>query len=300
MARALALRTQVARWRAATAGWWPIDSLAVGYLILIGALILPYRHRIPGAGWLLALHIAGILLITIAAHWDRGAGLTWVFRHWYPLPFLALCYREMSILIPAIRGVDLDPEMARLDFALWGLYPTVWLERMHSPWLTEFLQLVYALFFAVVLLVPGILWRRRRYADFRFCAFLISLGFLGSYLGYFLVPARGPRFLLADLQQAPLKGLWSFSVVRQLLDLLESVHYDCFPSGHTALTLIACWCARLVSKNLFRLLSVYTLCMLFSTVYLRYHYTVDLLAGAGLALAVLAAAPSLYGPRRGS
>jgi len=68
------------------------------------------------------------------------------------------------------------------------------------------LQALYSLFVPAVLLVAWLLWRKGRLAECRRYAFLISLGFLVSYLGYLLVPVRGPRFLLQSLQQSPLRG----------------------------------------------------------------------------------------------
>jgi len=38
----------------------------------------------------------------------------------------------------------------------------------------------------------------------------------------------------------------------------------------------------------------YTLSIIFATVYLRYHYTVDLLAGAALAVTLILASPFCY------
>jgi membrane-associated phospholipid phosphatase len=38
----------------------------------------------------------------------------------------------------------------------------------------------------------------------------------------------------------------------------------------------------------------YTPCIIFATVYLRYHYTVDLLAGTLTAAALILTAPILY------
>ena len=45
---------------------------------------------------------------------------------------------------------------------------------------------------------------------------------------------------------------------RRALDRLESAHYDCFPSGHTELTILAWWGSRMVSKRLFRVYFAYT------------------------------------------
>jgi membrane-associated phospholipid phosphatase len=132
------------------------------------------------------------------------------------------------------------------------------------------------------------LWKQGRLQEFRYYALLISAGFLASYLGYWLVPVRGPRFLLAHLQTSELRGLWLFPYLQHALDKLESAHYDCFPSGHVELTLLACWGSRLISTNLFRTYFVYSLVIVFATVYLRYHYTIDVFAGA-LVSAVLIA-----------
>ena len=74
---------------------------------------------------------------------------------------------------------------------------------------------------------------------------------------------------------------------------LESAHYDCFPSGHGELKIIAWWSTRQISKRLFRVYLAHTPCIIFATVYLRYHCTVDLLAGALLAAVLIAAGPMM-------
>lgn len=271
-------------------GWWPVDLLITSYLGVFGLVVLFAWPRLHEALWLAAAHTAGIALVVVAVR----SGRAFLFRHWYPLPYVAACYKEMSLLIPALRSVDYDRELAALDYAIWRAYPTVWLERLHHPAFTELLQIVYSLFVPVVLLVAAIFWWQRRYGEFRYYAFLIAAGFLVSYLGYLAVPVRGPRFLLRGLQHFPLSGLWFFHLLQQTLDTLEAAHYDCFPSGHTELTLLAWWQSRRVSPNLFRAFSVYSILIIFSTLYLRYHYTVDIMAGVAVAWAVLWLSPRLY------
>ena len=240
-------------------------------------LILGWWSKLPQALPLLAANVIGGAVIVYQV--KRPNVTSWLFRNWYALPYVASCYKEMALFIPAVRSSDADQWLADLDFRIWGAHPSVWLERVHTPVLTEFLQIVYTLFVPAVLYIAWVLWRRRRTADFQYYAFLIALGFLASYLGYILVPARGPRFLLKHLQHFPLQGLWLFQTMQSALDRLESAHYDCFPSGHTELTILAWWGSRMVSKRLSRVYLAYTPCIIFATVYLRYHYTVDLLAG---------------------
>jgi membrane-associated phospholipid phosphatase len=273
-------------------GFWPVDKVILGYLGLTGAVILLLWGRLPEAPILLAAHIVAAAAVVFEV--KRPNRTSWVFRNWYPIIYVACCYKEMAILIPAVWRTDADRWLADLDLRLWRAHPTVWLERIHTPALTEFLQIVYTLFIPAVLTVAVLLWRARRYTEFRYYGFLIALGFLVSYIGYLLVPARGPRFLLHPLQTFPLSGLWMFEHLQSTLDRLESAHYDCFPSGHTELTILAWWGSRMVSKRLAAVYFVYALLIVFATVYLRYHYSVDVLAGILVAAMLILAGPVCY------
>jgi membrane-associated phospholipid phosphatase len=272
--------------------WWPVDKVILAYLAFTTLLILIWWGAVPDAGWLMFWHVAGVLVLWVEV--KRPNPFTWVFRHWYPLPYVAACYKEMSLLIPPIRGGGVDRQLAAIDYRIWGAHPTVWLERIQGPLLTEILQVLYSLFVPVVMLVAFWIWKRRWYPEFRQYAFLIALGFLVSYVGYLLVPARGPRFLLAGLQHTELRGLWLYQFLRVGLDRLESAHYDCFPSGHTELTALAWWGSRQISRRLGYTYFAYTGSIIFATVYLRYHYTIDVLAGALVAVILMFAAPLLY------
>ena len=272
--------------------WWAVDKIVLGYFAVVCALIALYAKRLPEAGLLITIHLLAALLLWVEV--KRPNRASFVFRHWYALPYVAASYKEMAIIIPATRPWNADRWLAGLDYRIWGFHPTVWLERIHAPALTEFLQIVYTLFVPAVLLIPFLIWIRRRYADFRYVAFLIAAGFLLSYAGYLFVPARGPRFALRDLQHFPLRGLYFFETMQRTLDRLEAAHYDCFPSGHTELTVIAWWCSRILSKRLFVAYCVYTPSIIFATVYLRYHYTVDVLAGVLAAAVLIAVSPILY------
>jgi len=281
--------------------WWPIDKVILAYFAFTTTLELVYWSQLPNSWELLTVHLSGAVLIILAVRYPANS-ISFVFHHWYPVFYVFYCYKEMSILIPALRSTDADAALARIDFAFWGAHPTVWLERISSPVLTELLQIVYSGFIPVVLMMGVILWFQKRYSEFRYYAFLIPLGFLVSYVGYLLVPARGPRFLLQHLQTQELRGLFVYDWLRTTLDRIESAHYDCFPSGHTEMTILAWWSSRAISSKLARGMVVYTFGIIFATVYLRYHYTVDVLAGAIVAAAVIWTAPRAYrtlGRKRG-
>jgi membrane-associated phospholipid phosphatase len=273
-------------------GFWPVDKLVLAYFAFMAALLLLWWNSVPRAGWLLLWHVSGAVLLIYQIR--RPNPTTWIFRNWYPVLYVASCYKEMADFLPLARHVVFDQQLAALDQQIWGIQPAVWLARIQTPAFTEFLQWVYTFFVPAVLLVPFILWQRRQYADFQYCAFLVVIGYLTSYLGYILLPARGPRFELKELEHMPLHGLWLFQGMQATLDRLESVAYDAFPSGHTELTVLAWWSSLTLSKRWFGTYFGYTLTIIFATVYLRYHYTVDVFAGAILAVVLIAVTPFLY------
>jgi membrane-associated phospholipid phosphatase len=272
--------------------FWAVDKIVLTYLAFTTVLLLGWWSKIEDVGFLFSCHVVGIAALLYEI--KRPNPTSWFFRNWYALPYVASCYKEMALIIPAVRHTDSDQWLANLDFRLWGAHPTVWLEQVHSPALTEFLQIVYTLFVPAVLLIPVLIWRKGNFQKFQYFAFLIALGYLVSYLGYLVVPARGPRFLLAHLQHIPLRGLWLFQAMQSTLDRLESAHYDCFPSGHTELTILAWWASKSISKPLFLVYFAYTPLIIFATVYLRYHYTVDVLAGIVTAAVLIVWSPALY------
>ena len=272
--------------------FWPVDKVILVYQAFTLAMILGYWTRLPEAPLFAAIHVGAVAVLLFEI--KRPNPTSWLFRNWYPLLYVASCYKEMAALVPAVRGWNADNSLVNLDFRIWQANPCVWLERIQTPPLTEFLQTAYTLFIPAVLLVAFAIWRRKKFGNFQYYAFLIAMGFLTSYIGYLLVPARGPRFSLASLQHTQLQGMWLFQSFRGGLDRLESIAYDCFPSGHTELTLLACWGSRMASERLFGAYLAYTPVLIFATVYLRYHYTVDLLAGAVLAFVLILAAPLFY------
>jgi membrane-associated phospholipid phosphatase len=278
--------------RPANTEFWAVDKVVLTYFSLSFIPIVGWWGRLPDAWFYFTWHVVGIALLLYEV--KRPNPTSWVFRNWYPVFYVATCYKEMALFIPAMGRADADALLARIDYRLWHANPTVWLERIYAPALTEFLQIVYTLFLPAVLFIAAALWKKKRYGEFQYYAFLIAVGFLASYIGYLLVPARGPRFLLKHLQHMPLQGLWLFNTMQAALDRLESAHYDCFPSGHTELTILAWWGSRMVSNRLFKVYFAYTPLIIFATVYLRYHYSVDVLAGAVLAAGLIVSAPVFY------
>jgi membrane-associated phospholipid phosphatase len=117
-------------------------------------------------------------------------------------------------------------------------------------------------------------------------------------LGYCAVPGYGPIRYLADQYQGPIDGGFFWGCVWSTVQA-GSAMKDIFPSLHTAmptwLTLFALTQARRDPRWRWPALltGFFAVNIIVSTMLLRWHYAVDVMAGLALAFAVAAVAPRL-------
>ena len=273
-------------------GLWPIDKLFIIYIAITGSLLaLSVRHR-PTAWIFLAAHVAAVAFILVLSRYSSRPAL--VVRHWYALIYVPFCYKEIPYIISALGLPGVDSLLARWDLAMWKSDPVFWPDALQNPFLTEFLQLVYFMFIPSVIIWGFLYWYQRPSREFRLCTFLVVATFLITYLGYIILPARGPRFMDYAAHHPALQGLWAFRFFQGGLDSLEGWQYDCFPSGHVAVTIVCAYATRKLPRLIFLIYCIFAGLIAFSTIYLRYHYMIDVLAGALLAMLLILLGPSLY------
>ncbi|MFP5262346.1 MAG: phosphatase PAP2 family protein [Blastocatellia bacterium] len=297
----------------------PADKVVIAYVTIISALVLTFSYRIDLRGQLIAAHALGVAAVVLAAKWERRARRGYgdpaggpmadlgesrspylstarFVRGWYPVALIPITFTELRYLIPLIHPRDYDSELAAIDYRIFGVHPTVWLERWTWPPLTEALQISYVTYYFLPIALGAVLWRKGWLDKYHFWVFVVAFGFYVSYLGYMAVPAIGPRFLppIKEAQTFPLKGVWLFDSIRATLDEAEGVTRDCFPSGHTEITLLVLYYARKFHRRTFWWLLTPGTMLIFSTVYLRYHYVIDVAAGAAVAVAVALTAKPIH------
>lgn len=273
-------------------GLWPIDKLFITYIAITGFLLaLCIRHR-PTAWILVAAHVAAVVSILVLTRYSSQPAL--VVRHWYALIYVPFCYKEVPYIISALGLPSVDSLLARWDLTMWKSDPVFWPDILQNPFLTEFLQLVYFMFIPSVIILGFLYWYQRPSREFRLCTFLVAITFLITYLGYIALPARGPRFMDYASHHPTLQGLWAFRFFQGSLDSLEGWQYDCFPSGHVAVMIVCAYAARKLPSFVFWAYCILAALIAFSTIYLRYHYMIDVLAGALLAMLLIALGPSIY------
>jgi membrane-associated phospholipid phosphatase len=188
---------------------------------------------------------------------------------------------DMRAVSPLINDGKRDSVLWEIDRLLVGGSLSIRLQQFISPALTELLSFCY-MFFMIYLFLSMLAWLFSNIKTARiFYSGLFSLYGIG-YFGYTLVPAIGPYIVYADRFSVPLNGWF-------LTDFLTAIYpsgtnyTDIFPSLHVAVS------AYLLFFDMKWRRARFWICLLpcagiwFSTIYLRYHYFVDVMAGFALA-----------------
>lgn len=275
----------------------PSDLLTLFFLVLLAGLAVFSAPVNPSWSGLVATYAAlAVAILATAAYRTkvspakRGLHLSVVAT----VITVLLIFNSLGTLIATIHPATFDTRLIAIDHAIFGVNPTVWLERFANPLLTGLLQFAYISYYLIPLLLGGVLIARGRFGAFEEVLFGILLCFYLSYIGYLLVPAIGPRFTLSHLQTGDLQVSPFIKTIQDALNALEKNKTDAFPSGHTAVSLMCLYYAwKEREKMLFAVLIPVVTGLLISTVYLRYHYVIDVVAGIALTCVTIALAPGL-------
>lgn len=284
---------------------------------LLGVLRMVYSqplHTQP-ASVTYAVYLMGIFvvasLLSQAKHLvgkdrvGRRTGLTHalhMIRDWLPFVVCLWVYENLHDLTRLIRPDSVDHLLAAADAWIFGTQPTLWLERCLHPLLTDYLALAYMTYFVFPILLGGWLYLSGHLDAFEEVQIAILITFYLGFIGYILVPAVGPQVILKEHYVDPLVGRYFYWHAKQVVLTLQDFPRDCFPSLHTAISsvtlffLLRNWRQIPLRLLIAPIWTILTVSLWVSTVYLRYHWVVDVFAG--WALAALASAGGIYLQRR--
>ena len=201
-----------------------------------------------------------------------------IVRDWFPFLLLSACYYSLyTNLVLRVNPHTADAFLSKIDAAILGNQPSFLLEPLIRPWLTDFLDLVYfshIIFFPVVALY---FYLKRQEKMFR----RLMMGYLTLFLmgiaSYILVPAKGPEAFFAGQYTRDLNG---HALVQSVDYIFRVGHvaFDCFPSLHVGIPLLLAFYLRDYRKKLFIPVLIYVAFMCLATIYLRFHYLIDVIA----------------------
>jgi membrane-associated phospholipid phosphatase len=140
------------------------------------------------------------------------------------------------------------------------------------------MQFAYMTYFLYLVILPAILYAEKD--RIAFWNVMVSTA-VANYVVYFiavLFPIESPYHALAAMNTTPLNGGY-FTAAIELIERFGRVHGGAFPSAHVAGSTVAILASWRYRRWLFRVCLPFFLSMCVSTVYGRYHYIADVLAG---------------------
>ena len=285
------------------------DFIVISFNIFLIILNLLFHNQIKNWQTFIVLNLLTIIFVFLLAYTAETYRykILRIIHYLYLIPLVLLTFKEIYFLIRPLRPNDYDQLLINIDRWLFGVDPTVFLYKFSHPVITEILQIIYGMFYFLPIILGLVLLKKRRLIEADFAIFTIIFGFFLSYIGYFALPAIGPRFTLHDFQNenAELPGLLLTNFLREVTNTVESippgtlnpeniVQRDVFPSGHTMITLVVIYLSiKLKSRSRFFLIPAGTL-LIFATVYLRYHYVIDLIGGLVFMLFCVFTSPLIF------
>jgi len=275
----------------------PLEAVNLAALAVLCAVTLLLWRRLADPGEILlryALMGAFVAIVVfVTQRPERLPRALSVVVDFYPAAFIPFVFESLGPLIPAAMGEARDDLLIALDRAILGEDVTVLLQPYVTPSWAAFFYVAYATYYFLPLVLGGFLWSRDVALARRFI-FTLSVCFYVSYAGYFTIPAYGPRTALAERHTVPLETSPVARAISRTINELEHTKLDVFPSGHTMITVAVLVVAWKRMRKLFWFLLPVALLLIFSTMYCRYHYVVDVLAGIVLALVTVPLGDRLY------
>ncbi len=211
-ARPLGRAATASRWREALDACGAFEWVALAYLGLTGALILVFRHNLPGAqvhssviaGLIWFAGQAGVATLIVALSWTtqrRSSAVLRFVRHWYPQAFFLFCFEELHYLVHLVFPGWFDRWLIGFDHSLAGVHPTVWLEQFARPALNDFMQMAYLSYFFYLPILAGILYARGEVRAFWAVMTSSMAAYTIGYLISIFFPVESPYHSLAALQR---------------------------------------------------------------------------------------------------
>ncbi|MEU2614748.1 phosphatase PAP2 family protein [Micromonospora sp. NPDC007271] len=284
----------------------PEEWLFGGFLLLLAVLVVVTGAPVASLAALvtdptlplvvLAGAAVGVVVVALRSRpprLRRGLAVVGgVGRAMLPMAACLVCYAALRDLTPALGLPLADPALSAFDRSVFGVDVSRWLnDTLGSPALTLAMVVCYLSYgstqaaYALRQHLTGRVWA---YRDFSLAVAIVAV--LG-YTGYLLVPGVGPHVWQVALYADQLPG--HGGALGSVLDTITSVQgpaRDIFPSLHTGMTVVLMGYLWRDARTLFWCYLPVGLGVLLSTVYLRKHYAVDVLAGILVVVLAMAVA----------
>ena len=208
-------------------------------------------------------------------------------RRFAVIPFVMTAYVYLGAIVPLANPALYDMPLLQLDLLLFRAEPALAWESWNSLLLVEWLSGWYSSYWLFVAAFPlaQVFFPVDPRRAARLAVSILVVTCVGHLL-YLLVPGVGPVYALKDKFAGPLPGGPVHSMMMRVAS--NGAQRDIFPSLHTAhMFFLTLFCWRESESRVYRLLrwpvTIAAAHVIAATIVLRWHYVIDVCAGALLA-----------------
>ena len=199
------------------------------------------------------------------------------FRNFYPLLFLGFFYSETDYYNNLIFE-NFDHALVNIENLLFSTQPSLqFSELISNKWFSELMHFGYFSYYLMIFGIPLLFYIKAR-DEFEKTMFITILSFCLYYLTFIVFPSIGPQFYF-PVEQRIIPDGFLFQKLMDIIIAIGETQTGAFPSSHVGIVIILLIVIRKRFKNLFYVLIPFAIILIFSTVYLKAHYAIDILAG---------------------
>lgn len=271
----------------------PLDIATLAYIATELILLLVFMLGRQGWFYLLLFYLAAAAVVILMVMFDPAvSGLFWrTLRLIYPLFLFTFFNEAVGAQTFLIFDQPFDGQVVALEKAIFGADPAFALQRYLEIWLNELMNAGYISYYFMLPVTAIILLLKKKWDALERLVLTSAVVFYVCFLIFIFYPVIGPQFFLRDQYYLPIIGPF-FTPLAQRIHAGSALYGAALPSSHCGVALVSLWIlTREVPKTAipsFVLLSL--LCA--STVYGRYHYISDVLAGLLIGAVMLRLAAS--------
>ena len=190
---------------------------------------------------------------------------------------MTFLYKETAMLNTLIFP-KIDEFLSNLDQNIFKFQPSIeFSKHFNSLFFSELFYFGYFCYYLLPLVVLGILYKflPQKIEEF---GFILITSFLLYYFTFILIPAEGSQFYFSFPDNTiEAKGIFGNMV--KLIQKNGEVPTAAFPSSHVGISWIVIFWLYQNFKKSVKYFLPFVVLLMFSTVYIKAHYFVDVVAG---------------------
>ncbi len=275
----------------------PADLVFIAYVAFTGVLLAAFGWKLGPRLWigLTLTHVALLGFgLWVAGKALRDRSVAGFFRDAYPIASVVYLYWELRYLALLFSDGYNDAVILWLEEAIFGEQLAMTLSE-HFPylWLSELMHFFYASYWFLLPAALIMLYFRRNMLGFRDLIFAEVMVYFGSYLIFIFFPVAGPHYQFPAIGGELAEGPFYRWVHWMLED--GGSKGAAFPSSHVAVAVTVALASWRSDRTVFWVTLPFVIGLTISTVYGRFHYGIDALAGILAAVVLVWLARRLQG-----